>query len=147
MTLVLLVTTTLLTMVITWMPQQPQVAERAFWPAWQRLWTSGRERVLASQTQLRVRIESERHRVVLETKTGQVIERLNIPPTLRLIRGRSLLVIYASGSGRSQTLWWQSSATSSLWKQTFQLGGAIFYVTQQRSRLATAGCADRFEFG
>ncbi|MFC6275840.1 type II secretion system protein [Levilactobacillus tangyuanensis] len=128
-TLVLIITISLLRMTVVWGPRQPQVAERAFWPAWQRLWTSGCERALAKGEPLQVRIDSVHRRIVLETREGQGLERLSIPETLKLSHGRPLLVIYPSGGGQSQTLWWVSSASGHRWKQSFQLGGGLFYVS------------------
>ncbi|AYM03486.1 prepilin-type N-terminal cleavage/methylation domain-containing protein [Levilactobacillus brevis] len=130
-TLLVLVIVTGLTTLVSFQgtPHRALMTERAFWPAWQRMWTAGRQRARQQRVQLVAEVQSSQHQVVLVTaKTAQVVGRLRIPPTLQLQGDSGRWLIYTSGASKAQTLRWYSTVSHQYLKQTFQLGGGIFYV-------------------
>lgn len=131
-TLLVLVMVSGLAILVTFQGQrrQYQLAEQSFWPSWQRLWTVGRQKAIQQQAPVTIKIDSRQHLVWLQvTRTHRVLGRLVIPQTLRLIDGEAVgWVIYPSGTATARQLTWYSTASQQWFRQTFQLGGAIFYV-------------------
>lgn len=134
-TLLVLVIVTGLTTLVSFegTPHRDLMAERAFWPAWQRMWTAGRQYALHHHEPLTAEVQSQRGQVLLTTQTDRVVGRLRIPPTLHLQGDSGRWPIYLSGATKAQTLRWYSSANHQMLKQTFQLGGALFYVAPENA--------------
>ncbi|MFC0377914.1 type II secretion system protein [Levilactobacillus acidifarinae] len=120
---------------------QNLLAERAFWPSWQRFWTAGCRLAVERRETLHVEIDGSRHVAELRTlsqggtRTPQVLARLAVPTSLRLSDGdRWAGNIDKRGWARALTLEWYSRRTHLWWYQTFQLKGALTYVTVSETR-------------
>ncbi len=114
---------------------QNQLAEQAFWPSWQRMWTAGRQQALHRQEMVSIKIEPEQRVVRMQTvKAHQPLGHLKIPQTLQWRQGGSGWVIYPSGAATALWIEWYSRASHRWFYQTFQMGGAIFYVEATKTR-------------
>ncbi|QMU07873.1 hypothetical protein [Levilactobacillus suantsaii] len=138
--LVLMMTTGLAVVVARPTTSAPKlVAERAFWPAYQRLWTATRQLAVRRRARYVVHIDSDHHQVeVLTTTTpARQVSRLPIPRSLTLADERAPiwdLKIYESGWAQGTTVEWYSQANHRWWYQAFQLRGAMIHVTSETTR-------------
>ncbi|KRL10706.1 hypothetical protein FD38_GL002069 [Levilactobacillus zymae DSM 19395] len=119
---------------------QNLLAERAFWPSWQRFWTAGCQLAVRRRETLHVEVDIPRHVAELRTLsrggTPQVLARLAVPPSLRFAEGDTKWDgnIDERGWAPALTLEWYSQRTRLWWYQTFQLKGALIYVTAAETR-------------
>jgi len=135
--LIVLVIVSGLTVLVTFQGQRHQrlLAERAFWPSWQRMWTAGRQTAIHRQEVVGIRVNTAQHLITLSTVKGhQVLGRLRIPPTLQLCDPDTAWTIRPSGASTALRMEWYSTASHNWIYQTFQLGGAIFYVETTATR-------------
>lgn len=133
--LVLVLTTGLL--ILTAAPRaasQKVLAEQAFWPTWQRFWTASCQLAIRRHESLYVEIDTARHRAfVRQLKQAhphpRVLMRLPIPASLHVESDKWAQAITRRGWAAALTLEWYSRRTHLWWYQTFQLKGALIYVT------------------
>ncbi|HJE86071.1 type II secretion system GspH family protein [Levilactobacillus brevis] len=123
--------------------QRRAAAERAFWPAWQQLWTAGRQVALARHETVGIFVDRHTGRVTLaQGQPRRVFRQLTPPPGLRWVDGKTAWSISPQGNSAAFTMEWYSTTHRVWWYQTFQLGGALIYVeatkTRRPSRLAPA---------
>lgn len=108
-----------------------RIAERAFWPSWQRMWTAARQQAKRRQKKMRVIISSNRRVVrVYQMDTNQRLGQLTVPPSLKWRDGEKEWLIHPSGSAHARAIEWYSTASHQWFYQTFQLGGGMFYVEE-----------------
>lgn len=133
--LVLILTTGLLILMAT--PRaasQKVLAERAFWPTWQRFWTASCQLAVRRHEPLYVEIDTAHHRAFVRQLTQfhprpKVFMRLPIPASLHVESDKWAQAITRHGWAAALTLEWYSRRTHLWWYQTFQLKGALIYVT------------------
>ena len=116
------------------------LAERAFWPAWQRLWQAGRQVAMREHRPLEVTIADQTGHVELWTTTRmrRRLRAIPIPPGIhRVTSSAETWQITPTGWAPAQTIEWRSTATNRWWYQRFQLGGSLFYVQATRYRQPT----------
>ncbi|MCH5465337.1 prepilin-type N-terminal cleavage/methylation domain-containing protein [Levilactobacillus tujiorum] len=121
--------------------QRRAAAERAFWPAWQQLWTAGRQVALARHETVGVFIDAKTGRTTLaQGQPRRPFRQLDPPPGLRWVSGKTGWSISPRGNAAAFTMEWYSTTHHVWWYQTFQIGGALIYVeatkTRRPSRLA-----------
>jgi len=135
--LIVLVIVSGLTVLVTFQGRRRQqlLAEHAFWPSWQRMWTAGRQAASHRREVVVIRVTATKHLVTLQPVKGrQVLGRLRIPPTLHLRDPDTAWAIRPSGTSTALRMEWYSTASHDWIYQTFQFGGAIFYVETTATR-------------
>lgn len=123
--------------------QRRAAAEQAFWPAWQQLWTAGRQVAIARDETVGIFIDRGTGEVKLTLgQSHRVFRRLKPPPGLHWVDGRTGWGITPQGHADAFTMEWYSATHHVWWYQTFQLGGALIYVeatkTRRPQRVATS---------
>jgi len=135
-TLLVLIMVTGLTVLVGFNSAQQQrlIAERAFWPVWQQMWTAGRQWAMDHQTTVNVSLNSQQHFVALYHQHQQ-LKYLEIPQSLELISMNGTGGdIDAKGVAQGRTLEWYSHISKRWTYQTFQMGGVIFNVENEPFR-------------
>jgi len=122
--------------------QHRAAAEQAFWPAWQQLWTAGRQVALARNETVGIFVDRKTGIVTLaQGQPRRVFRRLAPPRGLRWVDGKTGWSISPQGNSDAFTMEWYSTTHHVWWYQTFQLGGALIYVeatkTRREKRLAS----------
>lgn len=115
--------------------QRRAAAEQAFWPAWQQLWTVGRQVAVARKETVGIFVDRKTGEVTLTRgQAHHVFRRLMPPPGLRWVDGRTGWGITPQGHADAFTMEWYSTTHHVWWYQTFQLGGALIYVEATKTR-------------
>lgn len=128
--LVLVITLSLTVLVGTQSHRQYQrMAERAFWSTWQQMWTAGRQVAQQQRRPVAVKINRQTGELTIyQMAPYHELHRLTPPKSLKWRGGAYEWGISATGAAPALTVEWFSTANHLWWYQTFQLGGAIFYV-------------------
>ncbi|MFC6259499.1 type II secretion system protein [Levilactobacillus fujinensis] len=135
-TLLVLMMVTGLTVLVGFKSSQQHrlVAERAFWPVWQQMWTAGRQWAMTHHTTVNVSINAKQHLVSLYHEHHR-LKSLEIPQSLELIHmNGGSGDIDAAGVAQGRTLEWHSRIDQRWIYQTFQMGGVIFNVEDEEFR-------------
>ena len=115
--------------------QRRAAAEQAFWPAWQQLWTAGRQVALARHETVGIFVNRQTGEVTLASgRPRRVFRRLTPPPGLKWVDGKTGWSISPLGNSAAFTMEWYSTTHRVWWYQTFQLGGALIYVEATKIR-------------
>ncbi|MDT6980924.1 hypothetical protein [Levilactobacillus zymae] len=121
-------------------PAAKLLTEQAFWPAWQRFWTAGCQLASHRRQVLYVAVDTARHQAIIrpvKRHAGPVpatLMTLPLPTSLHVAADFWATAISAHGWAPATTLEWYSRRTGLWWYQTFQLKGALTYVTFSETR-------------
>lgn len=107
------------------------LAERAFWPAWQRLWRTARQLAISQHHETVLVVVPEARRVELwAPQPWRCRQTIPIPRSLQWLDGptKTDFRFNAQGWGQARTVHWRSTATGHHWQQAVQLGGSLVNV-------------------